>query len=926
MSGLELGAAFVEIRPRVNEFRAKLLEGINPGLMAAGALVGVAVAGALFEVGESFEKATDKIRVTTGFTGDKLEELSGVFKQVFTDVPTTMGAASDAVAKLAQRLGLSGEPLRALSDQMLELSRITKTDLGANVDAVSQVFNNWGISTQDQGKKLDELFRASQATGVSVGDLASTMASAGSVTRTVGLTFEQSASLIALLSKAGVSATSVMMPLSRAIATAAKEGKDASSVFSDVWNAIMQAPDATSAAGAAIDVFGARAGPRLAGLIREGQLSYDDLVATVAGGTDTIMKAGEDTQHAGEKMKLAWNRVLVALAPAGEAVAELATHLASGLVPAVDFTTRALGSLYDRAAPVFKTLQDGFAGLKAAFSGEGVTSDGFVGQMERIGVTLRQVWDIAAQFFSTLRTGFTDDEGTGVEKFALRVRSIVLPVIDALRNGFEAVVSFLGANVQPILIGVAAAFAYLAGAAAIGALVAAVSSVIGVLGVLVGAISLPVVIIVALVAGVIYAYTHFKTFRDVLARTGEVLVAIGKSAIQVAQWINSNVIPVLVQVFSYLATQVSHFASAISERWGAIAEAAGHVYAVIRVALMAVAAVVGAVVVAVLYVWNHFHDQILSIVEIVWNEIRNVIDNAIRIVQDVIDIVLSLINGDWGDAWRSLLDILSAVWDLITTLLGNALALLWQLLQVALLALGDLFVAAFDAIVAVVSAALGAIVSWFAGLGSMILGAIGDFASLLVSSGSAVVSGLWNGIQSMWAWFVGMIGAIPGWITSGIGDVTNLLHDAAVNLVVGLWQGISSMGGWLMDKVGSFFGGIKDKVLGVFGIGSPSKVFHGYGVNLVEGLVNGIESQRKMLRDQVNKIGIDSKFATSSTTKVAFGAAGAGGGPVLHIGQLTIDLRGIAPEKAGQAGADAAQGFTQELAKRGLRVEVRAIG
>ena len=303
----------------------------------AGILVGAgAVAAGLYAIGASFDDAFDGIRIGTGKTGTELEGLQNDMKAVAGSVPASFGDAGKAITIFSQKLGLSGVPLQTLSSQVLELSRMTKTDLSGNLTAVTDVLNNFGIGAGEQSGKLDLLFRASQASGVSVGELAGTMSGAGIVLREVGLNFEQSAAFLATLAKAGVDASDVMPALSKALATAAKDGKDASVVFSDTFNAIKNAPGDVEGAGIALDVFGAKAGPKLAALIREGKLSFEEMQASIAGGSETILGASNDTQDFGEKLTILKNRVFLALEPIATRVFNKIGQLMDTLGPKVD--------------------------------------------------------------------------------------------------------------------------------------------------------------------------------------------------------------------------------------------------------------------------------------------------------------------------------------------------------------------------------------------------------------------------------------------------------------------------------------------------------------------------------------------------------------------------------------------------------------
>ena len=319
-----------------NKSRSEKLK-IGSQIAGAGILAGAgAAAVGLFQIGESFDQAFDKIRINTGATGPQLDALQSTMKKVSTDVPASFDDAASAVSTFSTKLGLSGQPLQTMSDQVLELSRMTGTDLQTNLDSVAGVMNNFGIKASDQSGKLDELFRASQKSGVSVADLASQMSTSGVQMRAVGLDFDQSAALLGTLGKAGLDVGDVMPALGKTMAVAAKNGQDAGAVFKNTFDAIKKAPNDTAAAQAAMDVFGAKAGPKLAGMIREGKLSYGDLMNTMKGGKDTIMKASGDSQDFGEKWQKIKNKVLVGLQPIASKVFDAVGKAMEKIGPIVD--------------------------------------------------------------------------------------------------------------------------------------------------------------------------------------------------------------------------------------------------------------------------------------------------------------------------------------------------------------------------------------------------------------------------------------------------------------------------------------------------------------------------------------------------------------------------------------------------------------
>ena len=326
--GADLGTAVLQIDGDfgpLDKRMAGLASQLNPKLSkvgkAAGIGLGAGIAGAfvagkfLYNIGAEFDTAFDKIRVGTGKTGKNLKGLKRDFKGVVSGVPADFESASTAITGLNQRLGLTGKPLRGLSKQMLELSRITETDVGENVKTVTRLFGDWGIKTGKQGKTLDKLFRASQATGIGISTLSDFMVQFGSPLRQMGFDFDTAAAMFSKFEKEGVNLQTAMPGLRMALKNFASEGKDPAKALSATIDKIKSAGSTAKANTMAFEIFGTRAGPDLAAAITEGRFDFDKLIKTIAGGRDTIRKAGKETMDFTEHWEVFKNRVMVKLEP-----------------------------------------------------------------------------------------------------------------------------------------------------------------------------------------------------------------------------------------------------------------------------------------------------------------------------------------------------------------------------------------------------------------------------------------------------------------------------------------------------------------------------------------------------------------------------------------------------------------------------------
>lgn len=387
--GVQIGTAYIPIQGDWSGFNKDLSKNLagaegsfgriggKAKLAAAGVAAvaaGAALAGkALFDIGQSFDDAYDKIRVGTGATGKNLESLKRDFKDVVKTVPASFDDASTAIADLNTRLGLTGKPLRAVSTRILELSRITGTDVSQNIESVSRAFGDWGVQISKQPAALDKLFRASQATGVEVSKLSDLLVRYGAPLRQLGFGFEQSAALIGKFEKEGVNTQLVMGSLRIALGKLAKEGKDPVKAFSAMTEQIKNAGSAGEANGLALELFGARAGPDMAAAIREGRFELGDLYDTVKNGKETILGAAKDTQSFGEKWQLLKNRVLVGLEPVAIRVFDAVSAGMDQIIPAAQKVSQwvtalrgvfqGTGESSGRLSRILTSLKDAFQGI-----------------------------------------------------------------------------------------------------------------------------------------------------------------------------------------------------------------------------------------------------------------------------------------------------------------------------------------------------------------------------------------------------------------------------------------------------------------------------------------------------------------------------------------------------------------------------------
>lgn len=342
--GVELATAWVRLVPTVEgitdqivkEFAPAEQVGADSGKKAGSAwasqlkgaigvaAIGAAVVGAfkgLYEVGSVFDDVTDTIRVGTGAQGEALDGLVDVAKNVGAQVPAEFDKIGSTVADLNTRLGLSGDTLETVASQYLEAGRILEQDV--DINATSAAFSAFRIQGDAVSGAMDTLFQISQATGVGINDLATKTKTAAPLVSNLGFSFEDTASLIGTLDKAGLDANKMLATLGPGLVKMSKDGEQPAKVFPRVvgeLESFIEKGDVASAIDLAGGIFGTRGAAQFVAALQSGVVNLDDLQAAVGATGDTILGVGAETADAAEQWQILKNKALSALEPIGSAL------------------------------------------------------------------------------------------------------------------------------------------------------------------------------------------------------------------------------------------------------------------------------------------------------------------------------------------------------------------------------------------------------------------------------------------------------------------------------------------------------------------------------------------------------------------------------------------------------------------------------
>ena len=261
------------------------------------------------EAFEDLDEGYDIIVKKTGATDDKLESLKSTANEVFSNSTFDMTDIGNAIGEVNTRFGYTDEQLRSVSEQYLQFAKINDTDVSDSVSKSSRIMQAWNLSAENLPDLLGMITAKGQETGVAVGGLMDKVLDNNATFKEMGLTLEESISLMAQFEKNGVNDSTALMAMKTAVKNAAREGKSLSEALSENVNDIKNASSETEALQKATALFGSRGAAEMANAIREGRIDFDNLSGSMSSYKNTVETTYKATVDPLEKSKKVINNL-----------------------------------------------------------------------------------------------------------------------------------------------------------------------------------------------------------------------------------------------------------------------------------------------------------------------------------------------------------------------------------------------------------------------------------------------------------------------------------------------------------------------------------------------------------------------------------------------------------------------------------------
>ena len=323
-------------------------ETMTKNVTAPIAAVGAASLAAFSEVDEGM----DIIVTKTGATGEALESMENIAKDIATTIPTSFADAGTAVGEVNTRFGLTGKALQDLSTQFIEFASINNTDVNTSIGNTQMILSQFGMGASEAGNVLGLLTSVSQKTGISVDDLSNLLQQNGATFKEMGLGVGEAITLMGNFEKAGIDSASMLTGLKKAASNYSKDGKSMEEGLGDLIKRLQDSSTAADATAEAYSLFGTKGGLAFVTAAKEGRISLDGLSTDLSSFSTTVSDTYEGTLDGIDSATTAMN----SLKEAGAAVGEVLGDTLAPILQSVAAGLKSFAQWFSNLSPGMKDM------------------------------------------------------------------------------------------------------------------------------------------------------------------------------------------------------------------------------------------------------------------------------------------------------------------------------------------------------------------------------------------------------------------------------------------------------------------------------------------------------------------------------------------------------------------------------------------
>lgn len=184
-----------------------------------------AVGGFAIKTGAEFESAMSRVQAISGATGKELDALKRQAMELGASTAFSASEAAEGMENLASA-GFNTNEIMAAMPGMLDLAASSGEDLASSADIAASTLRGFGLEAEQAGHVADVLAKNAADTNAAVADTGEAMKYAAPVAHNFGISMEECAAAIGIMSDAGIKGGQAGTSLRGALSRLAKPTDD----------------------------------------------------------------------------------------------------------------------------------------------------------------------------------------------------------------------------------------------------------------------------------------------------------------------------------------------------------------------------------------------------------------------------------------------------------------------------------------------------------------------------------------------------------------------------------------------------------------------------------------------------------------------------------------------------------------------------
>lgn len=184
-----------------------------------------AVGGYAIKIGAEFESAMSRVQAISGATGKEFDALKQQAMELGASTAFSASEAAEGMENLASA-GFNTNEIMAAMPGMLDLAASSGEDLASSADIAASTLRGFGLEAEQAGHVADVLAKNAADTNAAVADTGEAMKYAAPVAHNFGISMEECAAAIGIMSDAGIKGGQAGTSLRGALSRLAKPTDD----------------------------------------------------------------------------------------------------------------------------------------------------------------------------------------------------------------------------------------------------------------------------------------------------------------------------------------------------------------------------------------------------------------------------------------------------------------------------------------------------------------------------------------------------------------------------------------------------------------------------------------------------------------------------------------------------------------------------